>query len=55
MSTVDSDGNASRPVNLAEYDSVKVNIPEFVPGQYFQGNEKSIIIDAMDKIYGESK
>lgn len=55
MSTVDSGGNASEPVKLAEYDSVKVNIPEFVPSQYFQSNEKSIIIDAMDKIYSEGK
>jgi hypothetical protein len=55
MSTIDVDGNASHPVKLAGYDNVKVNIPEFVPAQYFQGDEKSAFRDAIDKIYSESK
>jgi len=53
MSIVDVDGNTSRPVKVAGYDSIKVNIPEFTP--YFQSDEKSVVRDTMDKIYIESK
>jgi dipeptidyl aminopeptidase/acylaminoacyl peptidase len=54
-STVDANGNTSRPVKVAGHDKVKVNIPEFVPTQNIQRDEKSAFKDAIDKIYIESK
>ncbi len=55
MSIVDVDGNSSPPVKVAGYDNVKVNIPEFVPSQYLQGNVMSIFRDTIDKLYREGK
>jgi Tol biopolymer transport system component len=54
-STVDADGNTSRPVKVELYDNIKVNIPELVPSQYFQGDETAVVKEAMEKIYGEGK
>jgi hypothetical protein len=50
-SSIEADGNASRPVKLAGHESVKVNIPEFMPAAYIQGDGKAVFREVIEKIY----
>ena len=50
-SSVDVYGNTSPPVKVARHESVKVNIPEFVPAAYMQEGGNAVFREVIEKIF----